>query len=473
MKRFGFLGGALVLSASMAACTGNGDDSSATAPPIDSGGPGVDASVPGEAGEDANPPEGDATTTPEASMDAASQADGSSDSSPGEAGTEGAALDAGDASTRSYAIFVGTDFTNAELAAVALGPDEVAGQLPLDDQDSVPYASGGFGFVMEHTVGKILVLDRSRPWMATKTIDINDGPDSGAYASNPRAVLVTTGTKAYVARYASNVIKVVDVASGAVTGSIDLSAFVAPDDTDGLVDVQDAAYDPASGHAYFLLQRINQFDFSGSAPDFVAACLTSHGAIVGVDVAQDTILDLNGDAAAGQAIELLGDNPGSLTLDASGRLIVPETGCYQPPDPAPDGGSAPRVGRGVEAVSLAAGTATWLYQTDVLDRLSGLVWVDGTHAFVEQGFDWLAWNPTQTTIGRVVPNFPQAPVSDGHGRIVGLAYGKPYDEGPEAGSVWTVVALDIASSQVTTIGPNPFQSVVPSSGYGVAGALLH
>ncbi len=473
MKRFGFLGGALVLSASVAACLGNGDDNSSTVPRIDSG---VDASTPGDAGEDANTPEMDANS-PEAGADATLPAEAGVDGGaalPEEASTDAGLLDAGDAGARAYALFVGTDFSNAELAAVALGPDAVAGQLSLDDQDSVPYASGGLGFVMEHTLGKVIVLDRARPWTATKTIDINDVPDSAAqYASNPRAVLVTTGTKAYVARYASNVIQIVDVASGAVTGSLDLSAFVGADDTDGLVDVQDAAYDPATGRAYFLLQRINQFDY-GPAPDYVAACLTTHGAIVGVDVAHDTILDLNGDAAAGTAIELLGDNPGSLTLDvAGGRLIVPETGCYVPPDPAPDGGPAPRVGRGVEAVSLATGTAAWLYRTDLIDRLQGLVWVDGTHAYVQQGSEWFAWNPTQTTLGSTVADFPQAPVSDGTGRVVGLAYGTPSDAGPEAGPAWSVVALDVASSHVTTIGPNPFHNVVPASGYGVAGALLH
>ncbi len=473
MKRIGFLGSALILSTlGIAACTGTGDDTSAAAlaPAMDAGQDSAtsevdaslaaDASFPTEAGGDASPlaEAGDATVL--------------TDAAHGEAGTEDGALDAGGASTPSYALFVGTDFVNAELAVVNLHPDSVAGQLPVADQDSVPYASGGYGFVLEHTLGKVIALDHAQPWMARTTIDINDSPDAAAYASNPRTVLVTTSTKAYVARYASNVIKIVDVASGTVIGSLDLTAFVAPDDTDGLVDVEDAAYDAATGHAYFLLQRINQFDY-GPGPDYVGACLASHGEIVGVDVSNDSLLDLNG-AAAGSAIDLLGDNPASLTLDlAGGRFIVPDSGCYQAqaPDAGSDGGPLPRLGRGIESVALSTGTPAWLYQTSDLDRLSGLVWVDETHAFVSQGSDWFAWNPSQTTLGSVVANFPQAPFYDG-ARIVGLAFGPP-DAGSDAGSVWSVVALDVGTSQVRAIAGNPFQNVVPSSGYGVTSALLH
>ena len=453
MKRIEFLGGALVLSAlGLSACTGNGDDNSVAPKPPDAG-PGADASLPSDA-------ETDASLPVEAGVDANLATDGALDArSP-----DGGPLDA---STPSFALFVGTDFVNGELAVVALHPDTVAGQLPLADQDSIPSASSSTGFVLERGLGKVIVLDQAHPWMAAKTIDVNDSADAAAYASNPHAIVLTTGTKAYVARYASNVVKIVDVGSGAVTGSVDLSAFVAPDDTDGLVDVTDAAFDPATGHAYFLLERIDQGDF-GMAPDNVGACLASHGQIVGIDVANDSILDLNG-AAAGSAIDLLGDNPASLTPDfGNGRFIVPDTGCYQAPDAGSDGGQLPRLGRGVESVAIAAGTPTWLYQTSALDRLSGLVWVDGTHAFVNQGSDWFAWNPTQTTLGGAVTDFPGAPFYDGAGRVVGVSSAT----GSDGGTLWSVVALDVATSHLSTIADNPFRSVVPAPGYGVSSALL-
>lgn len=451
MKRIGFLGCALVLSAlGLGACNGNGDDNSVAPTPVDAG-PGIDASLPTDAETDAGLP-----------VEAGAATDGALDAGSPEAGPL-------DASTQSYALFVGTDFVNGELAVVSLHPDTVAGQLPLADQDSIPSASGNTGFVLEQGLGNVLVLDQAHPWMAARTIDVNDSADAAPLTANPHAIVVTTGTKAYVARYASNVVKIVDVGSGAVTGSVDLSAFVAPDDPDGLVDVTDAAFDPATGHAYFLLQRINQFDYSGPGPDNVAACLASHGEIVGVDVANDAILDLNG-AAAGNAIDLLGDNPASLTPDfGSGRFIVPDTGCYEAPDAGSDGGTLPRLGRGIESVAIATGTPTWLYQTSVVDRLSGLVWVDGTQAFVNLGSDWFAWNPTQTTLGNAVTHFPQAPFYDGAGRIVGLSSATTTD----GGTAWSVVALDVATSQLSTIAGNPFRSVVPApGGYGVSSAML-
>ncbi len=476
MQRDRFLEGALVLGAlSLAACSGDNNSVSMAGSPSDAGqdtgsSPGVDASLP--------PDDGGLVADSGSALDAdTAPGTTSTDRGPfdaGMTGAEGGSFDASDASALNYALFVGTDFEHAELSVVALHPDSVAGRLPLADEDSVPYASGGFGFVLEHTVGKAIVLDRTQPWTARNTIDVNDSPDAGSYASNPRAVVVTTGTKAYVARYASNLVQIVDVASGTVTGGVDLSAFVAPDDTDGLVDVQDGVYDPATGRAYFLLERINQFDF-GPGPDFVGACLPSHGEIVAVNVATDAIVDANADAAAGTAINLLGDNPASLTPDfANGRIIVTETGCYQAlsADAGADAGPAPRLGRGIESVALSTGTPTWLYQTSDLDRLSALVWVDGSHAFVNKGSDWFAWNPTQATLGSAVTGFPQAPFYDGAGRIVGLAASTP-DAGSDAGVTWSVVGWTVATSQLSTLAASPFESVVPALGYGVASAFLH
>jgi hypothetical protein len=423
-----------------------------------------DASLPGE-GEASLPDEGDASLSN--ASDGGSLSDAADGASPS---------DASDGGGLSYGLFVGTDFVTAELSVVALHPDALAGRMSIPDEDSIPYASNGFGFVLERGLGQAIALDPAQPWTARTTIDVNDTADAGAYASNPQAIVVTTGTKAYVARYASNTILVVDLASGAPTGHVDLSAFVAPDDPDGLVDVADGAYDPTSKLAYFLLQRINLLAPLGPAPDQVVPCITSHGEIVAVDVTTDSIV-ASTDAATGGAITLMGDDPVALTPDfANGRILVAETGCYAAPEAgadasAPDAGPAPRLGRGVESVTLATGHAAWLYQTSELDRLQGLVWVDGTHAFVNEGSTWFAWNPTQTTLGDAVPNFPMAPFYDGAGRIIGLSSAQP-DGGSDAGVEWSVVAWSLATSQVQTIVVNPFQNVVPLAPYGISSALL-
>jgi hypothetical protein len=55
---------------------------------------------------------------------------------------------------------------------------------------------------------------------------------------------------------------------------------------------------------------------------------------------------------------------------------------------------------------------------------------------------------------------------------VGLSFATP-DAGSDAGVTWSVVAMDVATSQLSTIANAPFQSVVPSTGgYGVASALM-
>ncbi len=459
------LGAALASSAvGFVACD---SDTSGPGPLSDDGGNDATADD-ASPGSDGGTGAGDGASPGEGGSDAGS--DGASgDAHPDSGASDGG--DAGDAGPPAYALFVGTDYVNAELSVVALNPDSVAGRLSLDDQDSIPAASNALGFVLERAIGKVISLDPTRPWTARSTIDINDGPDAASYAADPHAIVVAAGDKAYVARYASNTLKVVDVASGAVTGSVDLSAFVAADDTDGLVDVTDAVYDGASNRVYFLLQRINQFDYSGSAPDYVNACLASHGEIVAVNAATDAVVSLS-DASATGAIDLLGDNPAALTADlANGRILVTETGCYQNPDGGPDAGDVLRMGRGIEAVSLSAATPAWLYQTTDVQRLSGIIWVDGTHAYVNAGADWYAWDPTQTTLGAAVTGFPQAPFYDGNGRIVGLSVVEP-DAGSDAGNAWSVVAWSIADGQVTPIAQAPFQSVSPATAYGVTSALL-
>ena len=88
------------------------------------------------------------------------------------------------------------------------------------------------------------------------------------------------------------------------------------------------------------------------------------------------------------------------------------------------GASYPRNFRGIEALKLSDGTSTWMYEHAAADRLAGLIWVDGTHAFVERtdsGYEnhWYAWNPTGTTLGAEIAGFPAYGKVD-QGRIVGL-----------------------------------------------------
>jgi hypothetical protein len=486
-RRWAFSCALVLAAASIVAC---GDDTTNVTPtPVGDGGPDgtasdaattqdVGADSPNDVGEpgadaaDASVADAgaDATLPDDAAPDGGTADDGGagSDADGGKAKDAAAATDANDAGPAGYAIFVGTDLiSNAELSVVALNPDGPAGNLVLADEDSIAYGSSGLGFVLERGLGTVLALAPDAPATVSETIDVNDTADAAAYASNPHAVIVTTGTKAYVARYASNTAAIVDLGSGTKTGTIDLSAFLAPDDPDGLIEVSDGAYDPVANRAYFLLQRINEFA-TYQAPDYVPACLTSHPEIVAIDPTTNAVVPLT-DAGNG-AIDLLGDNPETLVADfANGRLLVSEGGCYGMPD---GGDGAARFGRGVESITLASATPAWLYQTSDVNLVSGLVLVDSTHAYLEVGSQWFPWDPTQTTLGTTaVANFPLAPVYDGAGRIVGLWQTKP-DAGSDAGVSWSVVAMSTATQNLSTLVTAPFKSVSPDPGYGLTSALL-
>jgi hypothetical protein len=472
---------AFVLSAAAAAACGD-DTTNVTPLPVADGGP--DGTAP------------DAATIQDAGSDAASAADASvadtsADATVNDAGADGTtadsatepdaneggtrdtgtvtdAADASDGGPPSYAIFVGTDFSSAEFSAISLNANAIVGDIDLTDEDSVAYSSGGLGFVLERSTGFVLSLDPNSPDLAVRAnIDVNDSLEAGTYASNPHAVVVTAGTQGYVARYSSNVVTIIDIASGAKTGTIDLSAFVAPDDPDGLVDVTDGVYDPVANRAYLLLQRTDQ-NAIGQAPDYVTACLASHPEIVAIDPTTNAVVPLT-DAGNG-AIDLLGDFPEAIVADfANGRILVAEGGCYGNPD---GGDSSARFGRGVESIALASTTPTWLYQTSDVNLVSGLILVDSTHAYLEVGGQWFPWNPTQTTLGDVaIANFPLAPFYDGAGRIVGLWQTQP-DAGSDAGTTWSVVAMSTATQSLSTLVTAPFKSVSPDPTYGVTSAFV-
>ncbi len=371
-----------------------------------------------------------------------------------------------DAGTYGQALFVGSDFNQgkSELAVMNLGPNAVAGRTLVSDSDAILSTGQGAAFLLERTNGKVDILDRAQPWTVSHSVDIKDAPPATRNA-NPYAAALTTGTKAYVVRYGSNVAKIVDVATGTVTGGLDFSPFLAAGDPDGTVDLTDVVYDPASHRAYFLLERINQ-DAYGDAPDYVAPCAAPRAQIVAVDANTDAFVNLHGasDGAVndGLAIDLVGDNPQSFAADfGSGRLVVVDSGCKD--------SNTTRRGRGVEAVSIASASSGWLYHTTDLDRVSALVWADATHAFLNKGTSWYSWDPTQTTLGAAVADFPQAAIYDGLGRVVGLSM-TPAAAGSDAGPAWSVVSYNVATGELSTIGGNPFQGLTPQ--YVARSAIL-
>jgi hypothetical protein len=394
-------------------------------------------------------------------------AGGSGGGQPGGGQSDGSRADgttADGAPGGAFALFTGSDSIDnmVKVTAVDWASHSVAGSAVVAAAyaDALPFAGHGRAFVLERSGGMLLVMDPARPWMSASTIDLSGSNDSGG-GTDP-VVVVNTATKAYVPLYHKNTIAVVDLETKSVTATIDLSLFVDESDPDGLTDVWDGAYDESTHRAYFLLQRIPQYEM-GINPDRLAHCLAASALLVAVDTSNDQILDLKGDGGQG-AISLLGANPSALVADfGSGRLFVVDTGCYD----APEGGLAEagadaqtglmRQGRGIEAVDLASTVSAWRYRHSGADRLAGLVWADSTHAFVattDASFEthWYAWDPSATLLGPEATSFPTfGPRLVGPGQIVGIV-----PVSVDGGTLNALVSFDVASGHTATLVPDLF-----------------
>src|SRR5258708_10974517 len=116
---------------------------------------------------------------------------------------------------------------------------------------------------------------------------------------------------------------------------------------------------------------------------------------------------------------------------------------------------------------MANGTSSWIYTHSSPGRLSGLVWVDSSRAFIsiDGGKDeyyashWFSWNPANlTTHGAEITDFPNGARSLGNNKIVGLNF-----HAVDGGSVDSAVSFDVGTGLTTTLVPDLFGD---SSYYG-------
>lgn len=386
--------------------------------------------------------EQDAATDSPAPPDAGLEAETGSDAT-AEASEEASA----EAGVKRFAILVGSDYaTTAQAAVIDLETSTLAGRVTFDDQDTLPYASGGRGFLLHRTQGKVSVLDAVNPATVERTLDVGVEADAGK--ANPYAVVVSAGTEAYVLRYGQNTAPVIDLGTGAQTASIDLTSFVA--DNDGLVDVVDGAYDAASARVYLVLQRIDQTEL-GEAPDYVGKCSGIPALVVGIDAATRSVIDLNG-AKDGTAIALEAVNPWSVAWDETSRtLMVLGVGCV--PQDA-DAGMV-RAGRGIERVMVDSGATSWWWKTEQTDRPGAMVWMPGQGALV--GTDdasfarhWRKLETSATEPGPDLTGVPNQPAYDGDGGLIGL------EAQTDGGTGWDAVRWDPGTSSTTVIASGVF-----------------
>jgi hypothetical protein len=358
--------------------------------------------------------------------------------------------------------------SSSELVAFGMSSRAVDGRVTYGDPLGAAFAGATAPWLLEQSTDVVARLDAQHPWVLDSSwnVALNDLTDAG-YAqsySDPQAVLVTAGTKAYVLRYTRNLVAIINPSvvadGGAPTGTIDLSSELQAGG-DGYVQPVAGVYVAAQQRVYVVLGNINRNDVVNDG--FNLLCASTTPTVIAIDTTNDTLVDLNG-SAPGNGWPLVGYSPvlgpGGIAYDpltgSNGRLLVLEAGCN---DATADGGAGALVKREVEAVDLAAGTAQELLDLTSQAFPSALTYIDAHDAIVQLDTAY-KWDPTTTTLGTAIPGAPDtlAPaVYDGAGNLLGLAPA-PTDAGtPEGGAPgYDVVSVSVASGTVTTLGTVSF-----------------
>lgn len=163
--------------------------------------------------------------------------------------------------------------------------------------DAVARYFDGYVYVVNRFLGdNIQILDPQNGFSTVKQFSVGAGSD-------PHDIAVLGANKAYVTRYNTNVIWIVDPVAGVQTGSIDLSSLA---DADGLAEVHTMCR--VGGRVFVTVQRLDR-----NSPGWPPVG-TSYVAVI--DTATDALVDADPVAPGVQPIALVGTNPYSdLELD--------------------------------------------------------------------------------------------------------------------------------------------------------------
>ena len=244
----------------------------------------------------------------------------------------------------------------------------VDGRLTYPDSLGTAFVGHhGDPWLLEQSTDIVARLDPQQPWVVDSSwnVAMSDASDAGFASSysDPTAVVVGAGTKAYVLRYTRNLVAVLDtsqvVDGGAPTSSIDLSSELQAAGDGYVADDRRRL----RGRAEARLRRAREHQPLRRRAERLRAALRDHDA--------DGHRDRHDERHAGRpqrrgaratAGRCVGFNPilgpGALAYDAqtgaSGRLLVLDAGCNPT---AGDGGVGAARQREVESIDLATGQA--------------------------------------------------------------------------------------------------------------------
>jgi len=209
--------------------------------------------------------------------------------------------------TRAYVYC--TDFGSGAIANVAFGPPRTAqANLASVCSDAVLRWFGGRLYVVERFgCDNIRVLDAATYGLVHQ-FSVGNG-------SNPNDIYVVSPTRAYVTRYDTADLWIVDPSSGAYVGSISLAAFA---DRDGLPEMNRLAYH--AGRLFVSCQRLDRDNFFSP---------TDSSLVVVIDSATDQVIDADPVAPGTQGILLPRTNPTTeFATTPEGDFLLGCTGAY-------------------------------------------------------------------------------------------------------------------------------------------------
>jgi hypothetical protein len=230
-------------------------------------------------------------------------------------------------------LFITTsNFETGSAAVLAAGAtDAEVNLLNLHSDSAVRYKQGRIYVINRFGQDNILVLDVNDPRTPLDQYSVGNG-------TNPQDIEIVSPTKAYVSRYESSEVLILNPQNGAKLDSIDLSLFA---DADGTPEMTQMAL--WGSRLYVGLQRLDRDNgFIPSGQSLLAV----------IDTETDALVDMDPSTAGIQAWPLSATNPNDLVV-AGNLLAVSQTAGFGDLE------------GGIEVLDLAAGTSRGLVVSEV------------------------------------------------------------------------------------------------------------
>jgi DNA-binding beta-propeller fold protein YncE len=212
------------------------------------------------------------------------------------------------AETRAY-VFT-TDFGTGAIADAHFGPPRtVTPNVASVWSDAALRVFGGLLYVVNRSgADNIQVLDPANAFATVKQFSVGNG-------ANPHDIALASPTKAYVTRYDSADLWIVNPQTGAHTGTISLAGFA---DADGIPEMDHMAL--WAGRLFVSIERLDRNNFYAPAGGSLLAV---------IDPVTDAVIDVDPGTPGTQGIPLPAQNPTTeMLIDAAGKLLVGCTGNY-------------------------------------------------------------------------------------------------------------------------------------------------